>query len=622
MGTKTQEKKAAKAEEPQPQAVELDEAPGFVQDMVRAYQEHAAHAFILHHNVGDYVRGCRDLRNYLCELYGRRDVLAWYDPANGLTFGVEPGPAADKQMERMMTICGLSGPTSKDQQMLQNAGMNAQARLPREPQAAMTLLGKMLRTPPPDPGKEADATHCRTAVFINYAALMMPNAETARMSPQDRAVLVHLREWARDAEIADYGHVVVLICESITDLHPDLARASSRYHVVEVPMPDDTERAMFISGILAAEAGKPDPIQMGIEEAQFARMTAGLSRYHVETIMLRAKTRGAPVTEDLVRNEKRQIIRTEYGQVLELMEPDFGFEGIGGLEYAKTYFRKNVITPFRTGNKARMPQGILMLGPAGTGKSIMAQAVAKESGVNCAKLNMGSLRGKYVGESEAKLEAALRCIESLAPMIVFVDEIDQALRRSDGDGDGGVRMNEFRRLTEFMADETHRGRIVFLGASNRPDLLDPATKRKGRFDAKMLIDIPDDEERAHILRVCMRKYFRNGEEIGAKALATMVEKTNWWTGAEINGVTQKAFELYEDGDAKTVDEAFLTAIGKMRNRTQLVAEMRWAALEEIDDQDLLPPRMKNKDQMEAAKKAAETARAERAPRGTHSRREL
>ncbi|MFQ5614730.1 MAG: AAA family ATPase, partial [Anaerolineae bacterium] len=119
-----------------------------------------------------------------------------------------------------------------------------------------------------------------------------------------------------------------------------------------------------------------------------ANATAGLSLLHVEDILLRAEATGS-LTHDLIWERKRDIIRTEFGDVLEIIEPRFGFDDIGGLQHVKDFFTRSVVRPLREGRKGRVPMGVLMSGPAGTGKSIVAEAVAKEAGVNAVHLRIG-----------------------------------------------------------------------------------------------------------------------------------------------------------------------------------------------------------------------------------------
>ena len=123
-----------------------------------------------------------------------------------------------------------------------------------------------------------------------------------------------------------------------------------------------------------------------------------------------------------------------------------------------------------------------------------------------------------------------------------MDEIDQSVNRGQG-GDSGVSNRILKRLLEFMSDGKHRGRDAFLAATNRPNLMDAALKRPGRFDKKIPFLIPDENERLDIFRVLCKKYiFSTSEDFPEK----MVPMTEGWTGAEIEAAVVKAAELIDD----------------------------------------------------------------------------
>ena len=149
--------------------------------------------------------------------------------------------------------------------------------------------------------------------------------------------------------------------------------------------------------------------------------------------------------------------------------------------------------------------GILLCGPSGTGKTLLVNALAKASGFNCVKIDMSRILGQYVGESEKNFKKCLLGAQSQQPVIVFVDEIDTAFRRGDS-GDSGVSRNIFSEFLQFTGNTNNRGKVIFIAATNRPDLIDPALKRAGRFDKKIPILLPDDNERGEIFRLIIQKY--------------------------------------------------------------------------------------------------------------------
>jgi SpoVK/Ycf46/Vps4 family AAA+-type ATPase len=246
----------------------------------------------------------------------------------------------------------------------------------------------------------------------------------------------------------------------------------------------------------------------------------------------------------------------------------------------------------KAGQLRRVPQGILLMGPAGTGKTRLARALAKEAGVTFVELQPSKIFSKWVGDTERRLERALTAIKMMTPCIVFIDEIDQAVGRGES-GDSGVSNRVFKRLMEVMSDTSLRGKVVWMAASNRPDLLDAALLRPGRLDKKIPILAPDASERAAILQVLVRQAF--GARVGypdAEA-SELAEKMEGYTGAEIEAVVGKAVQLQgEHGDWK-VAYALEEAFERIIPSTQDIERMTQLALAYCNDLDLVPSHLRD-----------------------------
>lgn len=388
-----------------------------------------AHVFLLHSNVSDTVGGTSTNIEYLMgsTLFAKREIIIHYNRSAGITFPIP---------EHRKTLLDELGLADAE---INIAGIDE--ALPREPVAALALIEAALRLFSVNDDGEREA---KTAVIIDYAETLVPAAEFSQMTPGDRTVLTSLLRLAKDRQIADLGSPVFLVTENLFDIHPALRTASSRIESIIVPLPNTEEREQFIEMLADKYAGPDGTAMLDITIPQMARLTAGLKKLHLEDIFLRADTDEAPVTPELVKERKREIIAAEYAAVLQIIDPEVNFNDIGGMGHIKEFFLKNVIGPMKEGNLRRCPMGILLPGPAGTGKTILAEAVAKESGVNCCALNLSKIMDKWVGSSEANLEKALQCIETLSPAIVLIDEIDQAGLSREHGGDSGVGNRLFK----------------------------------------------------------------------------------------------------------------------------------------------------------------------------------
>lgn len=559
-------------------AKKTGDAPAWVQELTNKYGSGVAHAFLIHFNVHDYVVPGSSMRTYLAKFLGSREVVCFYNRAEGITFELP------SMHEKFMDLLAFKKATDPAVAALAAVQGNQEQDLPKAPSAALPLLVRLLKM-----GKPEDKL---ATVIIEHAETIVPSANVAMMSAEDRTLLVLIEQLGRDPEIMHSGNPVILLTSNLTDLHVAIRSASSKFEAIRVPLPDRQARLAFISQYRAEKEKtewEPTPEQL-------ANATAGLSLIHIEDIFLRAEQEKA-LTWNLVRERKQDIIASEFGEVLEILEPRFGFEMIGGLEHVKRFFRDSVINPMRTGNLKRMPMGILLTGPAGTGKTAVAEAVAFEAKVMCFILNPAKIYGKYVGDTERNLDRALNAIDASEQAIVFVDEMDQSVRRGES-GDSGVSNRIFKRLMEFMSDTGHRGRIVFLAASNRPDLMDAALRRPGRFDKKIPFLIPDADEREAIFKVMALKYGLKLESVPASCVKT----TEGWTGAEIELVTVKAVEVMED-QGKSPEDALAYATTVISPSTADIEFMTLLAVRECNDKTLLPPKyqklIEKRDELEA-----------------------
>src|SRR4030095_5697253 len=256
------------------------------------------------------------------------------------------------------------------------------------------------------------------------------------------------------------------------------------------------DREACIAGLLG---GGPDAAGRA---HKLAALTSNLSREEVKELVAPKAAMPAPEpnlpspydrarkeADGLIAKRKREILERECFGLVEFVEPSHGFEVVGGMEEVKKDLLV-IAESIREGRTSRVPMGLLFTGPMGTGKTVVAEAFAKECGLTTIKFK--NFRSKWVGATEGNLEKILSVVQALGPLVVIVDEGDRAFGNQEGDGDGGTSSRVMARLKEFMSDTSNRGRVLFLIMTNRPDKLDIDIKRAGRLDRKIPFLYPQE----------------------------------------------------------------------------------------------------------------------------------
>jgi transitional endoplasmic reticulum ATPase len=241
-------------------------------------------------------------------------------------------------------------------------------------------------------------------------------------------------------------------------------------------------------------------------------------------------------TNDIMPSAMREVF---------LESPDIKWQDIGGLEEIKKELQEAVEWPLKypdlyskIGHNA--PKGILLFGPSGTGKTLLAKAVATESEANFISVRGPELMSKWVGESERGIREVFRRARQAAPCVIFFDEIDSIAKIRGGgeEGDGGNGRIVSQLLTELDGiSELHN--VVALAATNRPDMIDPALLRPGRFDKIVFVPNPDAKTRLKILQI-----HTNAKSLGHDVdLEKIASKTDKLSGAEVSAVVNTAVSI-------------------------------------------------------------------------------
>jgi len=244
--------------------------------------------------------------------------------------------------------------------------------------------------------------------------------------------------------------------------------------------------------------------------------------------------------------------------------PKVRWDDIGGLHDVKQRLREAVEWPLKNPKVfkrmgIRPPKGILLYGPPGTGKTLLAKAVATESEANFLSIKGPEIFSKWVGESEKAIRELFKKAKQVAPSIIFLDEIDAiAPRRGSYEGSRVTETVVNQLLTSIDGLERMND-VVIIGATNRPDIIDPSLLRPGRFDELILVGPPDKEARKEIFKI----HTRNMPLADDVDLDELAELTDGYVGADIEGICREAgmIALREDINAKVVKrEHFIKAM--------------------------------------------------------------
>ena len=501
--------------------------PPWAEQLRFRYLAGESSVFLLHGNVRDLHPwsepdgSCRflPLREFLARFLARsKEQFLYYNISEGLEFG------------------------SRSQQQIFRKAINTRRAvegsalledIPHSPGMVLPLLEELLT----DPSQ-------RAGVVIDFLEMIVPAAELSFMSEPDKANLVLLYRLGSDPGLIRSDNLLIFVTENLMDVNRRLI-GSSHIAVVEVGLPEQPARTQFLK-----HHDRRD-IRLELTEEQLAKVSAGLTLVQIEGLLRQARQSGEAIAFSTVNRRKKVIIEQECHGLVEFLDPHHGFADVGGMEEIKLDL-KRLAEAITRGQRARVPMGMIFVGPMGTGKTFVAEAFARESGLTCLKFK--NFRDKWVGATEANLEKVLRLVDGLGYALLIIDEADRAL--SGGESDGGTSSRVIARLKEFMSDTRHRGRVVMLMMTNRPDKLDVDLKRPGRFDVKIPFFFPQNaaERRSIIQAVFRRSKLHMPADLNLDAAA---EATVGWSAAELDSLVLSAANCAAEAERESILQADL-----------------------------------------------------------------
>jgi hypothetical protein len=351
--------------------------------------------------------------------------------------------------------------------------------------------------------------------------------------------------------------------------------------VIEWPLPDREEIAAILD---AAVDGLPEELRVkaapnGTRDSAIDA-AIGLSGEEAQACYARSLVQHRRIDPATVAKEKKRIIARE--RVLEWYDPiPGGLDAVGGLDCLKEWLvsRKLAYSPAARAYGLPAPRGALLVGVPGCGKSLTAKAIATAWGVPLLRLDLGSLKSKFVGESEGNLRKALRVIEAIGRCVVWLDEIEKALAgATQGAADGGVSSDALGSILSWMQERS--GEAFVIATANDATSLPPELLRKGRFDEIWSIDLPNRVERVEIAAAALRQHGRDPQRID---LPRIGDECEGFTGSEIAALVPDAlYAAFADGEREIETRDLLKAAGTIvplsKTAAEKIARLReWAA---------------------------------------------
>lgn len=395
-------------------------------------------------------------------------------------------------------------------------------------------------------------------IFIDEIDSIAPKREETK-GDVERRVVAQLLSLMDGLE--ERGKVVVIgATNRVNDIDPALRRPGRFDREIEVGIPDKKGRREIIT-----IHTRGMPIAEDVDLDKLASITHGYSGADLEALCkeaaIRALRRILPEVDleaDSIPAEvlnRIEVTEKDFYEAFKSMtpsamrevvieSPNVRWGEIGGLEDAKQSLRESVEWPLKYADvfyhmDANPPKGILLYGPPGTGKTMLAKAVATESEANFISVKGPEFLSKWVGESEKAVRETFRKARQAAPCIIFFDEVDAITPMRGTSSDSHVTERVISQiLTELDGLEELRD-VTVIAATNRPDIIDPALLRPGRFDRRIYVTLPDKEARREIFRIHTRKK-PLAKDVDLDGLA---DKTEGYTGSDIATVCNEAVML-------------------------------------------------------------------------------
>jgi AAA+ superfamily predicted ATPase len=566
----------------------VNELPRWAIEMRDLFRSGSAAQFLIHGNVFDVVPSNGRLVSvptFLEEvMFGTYDVVLRYDRSRG----VRATRGADDWGAWIDQALGREG--------------NLQSLL-REPGSALELIDryllralnlKALTAAAKSPGGSSTAdpaprTPTRIAVIVEFAEFVVPRGDALQLGGPFAANTVKVLGWANDPAITQANIVTVLISEGLRDLN-DLVVDNPHAASLHIPLPNEAEMTQYVQALATSQFPEL-PAKTEVPFETLGPRLTGLSRVGARTAISLALRNDKAITAAWLSGIKKELIEKECQGLLEFVESDFTLDNVAGHDAVKDWLRQDTAL-LKRGALRALPMGYLIAGRIGTGKTFIVQCWAGEIGIPCVVLK--NFRDRWVGATESNLEKIFAVLRAVGQVVVFVDEADQAAgKRGGGQDDSGLSGRVYSMLAKEMSDTRNRGKIIWVFATSRPDLLEVDLKRQGRLDVHIPLFPPETAAEREVLLLAIAKKLKF--PLTAGDLPPFAEGQALG-GNELEGVLVRALRLHElsDEPRRPIREILADVLKEVRPspHTRKLEYMDLVAVKECTDARFLPERFR------------------------------
>jgi SpoVK/Ycf46/Vps4 family AAA+-type ATPase len=557
-----------------PTAQAVSDKPWF-QEFLTAFTGGESPSFLMHTGAHDLERPGVSVSDFLAHtlVFSKFEVVALFSVSKGIHFPAlfdQSGAPIDMtaMRKRFFEIVGQDDPDPAQPIIV-------------SPEVGVTMLLEFLRKSPAQ----------KSAVIIERLDNIV-----GELVPVDASVIATmemLHDAGTDRTLEGHGCPLIMLAPRLEEIRTQVRDAASNMKIIEIPLPDAAARLAFAKARMQFD-DMADLKLVGLTIEQLAHLTAGLMLRHVENMMMRAALLDGQLTRSLALSMQREMMDQQFGGIVKRIDRPFTLEDIGGLVEAKAHAERRVIAPLKAGRYDQAPTAILYVGPPGTGKTMLATAMANDSGLNCLECDLSTLMTSEYGGTEKKVAEFKRAAIANAPTIVFMDEIDQKVRRGEGGSDpggGGAAENRlFAAILELVGDTSlwRKLGVTWVFACNRPDLVDDALM--SRMQAVIpLLPAETDAARADVMGRLIKRLSNGTRNVSSEALVALAATVQNWSNRDLEQVVQDALATAEI-EQIAFNEALTETIKWRRADTKSVAAQIKAAVDACKDLRLIPER--------------------------------